>query len=129
MYSNDIFHSAFSVVKGVLIALGFSLFGAVVFACVLRASGLSSGVIYPVNQCIKGLAIVVGVLSSVRGEKGWRKGGSVGLLFSMLSYLTFSALGGEFSLSWLAGIELLVGVAVGMLAGSVAVNAKFAKNR
>ncbi len=129
MYSDDSFHSVFSVIKGVFLALAFSLFGTIVFACVLRATSLSDKVIYPVNQFIKSLGIILGVMACVRGEKGWLKGGAIGLAFSMLAYLTFSAVGGDFSLSWLAGIELLVGVAVGMLAGSVAVNAKFTKNR
>ncbi len=118
------FEGAFSIVKGVLFALGVSALLAVVFAVVLRSASLSEEVIYPVNQGIKGVAVALGAAVFVQGEKGWLKGGAIGLLFTALSYLAFSSIGGDFSLSWLILAELAVGVVTGALGGIIAVNLK-----
>ncbi len=122
MQNEDSFDGAFSVVKGALVALGVGLFLSIVFACILRACHLSEGVIYPVNQVVKALSVAAGTLLFVRGSKGWLKGGLIGLLFTMLSYLAFSAIGGDFSLSWLILLETLVGMLSGALCGILAVN-------
>ncbi len=111
-----------TVVKGVLLGLGCSLALTALFAVLLRFCGLSEKAIYPVNQGIKTLSVAVGTLLFVRGEKGWLKGGCVGLVFTMLSYLTFSAIGGDFSLSWLIFAELFLGVFSGALCGVIGVN-------
>lgn len=112
----------FSVVKGVLLALGVSLLLAVVFAVVLRATSWGENMMYPINQIIKVIAVMVGVLVFIRGEKGWLRGGIVGLLFTALSYLAFSSIGGDFSLSWLIFLELFIAFLAGALSGSLAVN-------
>ena len=112
----------FTVIKGAGIALAISFFFTVILAGLLRAGILSHKVIYPINQVIKVLAVVVGTLTQVRGEKGWLKGGGVGLLFTSLSYLAFSAIGGDFSLSWLILIELLIAFFAGALGGALGVN-------
>lgn len=112
----------FSIVKAVLLALGVSLLLAVTFAVVLRATSWGENIIYPVNQIIKVIAVMVGTLTFVRGEKGWLQGGLVGLLFTALSYLAFSSLGGDFSLSWLIFLELGITFLAGALSGILAVN-------
>jgi putative membrane protein (TIGR04086 family) len=114
----------FTIIKGAALALGISVLFAVIFACVLRASSLSDKIIYPVNQALKIVAIVIGVLVFVRGEKGWLQGGVIGLLFTALSYLAFSSLGGDFSLSWLILLELAIAFLTGALSGALAVNWK-----
>ena len=124
MRNENSFNDGFSIVKGVLLALAISVLGAIVFAVVLRACSLSDKVIYPVTQTLKGLAIALGALFFVRGEKGWLKGGIIGLIFTAVSYLAFSALGGDFSLSWLIVAELFFGVFIGALSGIIAVNVK-----
>lgn len=114
----------FSIVKGVLFSLAFSLLASVVFAVVLRATSWGENVIYPVNQTLKAISIALGALVFVRGEKGWMKGGAVGLLYTALSYLAFSALGGDFSLSWLIFLELFLALLIGAVSGMLAVNLK-----
>jgi putative membrane protein (TIGR04086 family) len=120
VYGNGLF----SVIKATATALALSLLLAVLFAVVLRSATVPSGVIYPVNQILKNIALATGVLSFVRGEKGWLKGGGTGLLFTALSYLAFSAIGGNFSLSWLIAVEILTAFLVGAIGGSLAVNMK-----
>ncbi len=112
----------FSVVKGVLLALGVSLLLAIVFAVVLRTTSWGENIVYSVNQIIKVIAVMVGVFGFIRGERGWLRGGIVGLLFTALSYLAFSSIGGDFSLSWLLVLELFVAFLAGALSGSLAVN-------
>ena len=118
------FNDIFSMIKSVGCALAISLLGAVIFAVILRACSLSDTVIYPVNQTIKSVALAVGVMLFVRGERGWLKGGVIGLLFTAVSYLAFSAIGNDFSLSWLIFAELAIAFLVGAICGSLAVNMK-----
>ncbi len=119
-YSNGLMQ----IVKGVAMALALSFVWTVVFANILRFSHISSRVVYPVNQTVKVLAIAIGTLLFVRGEKGFLKGIGIGTLFCMLSYLTFSAVGGDFSLSWLIVAELALSAFAGVVCGAIAVNLK-----
>ena len=114
----------FTVIKATLLALAVSLMVALAFAVILRVSGMGERWIYTINQLAKGISILVGVAVFVRGEKGWLKGGGVGVLFTGLSYLAFSAIGGDFSLGWLILLELLTAFFVGAISGILAVNVK-----
>ena len=124
MQNENSFDGVFSIVKGALFSVAFSLLFAIVFAVILRAGSITDTVIYPINQAVKVVAVAIGTLLFVRGEKGWIKGGVIGLIFTALSYLAFSAIGGDFSLSWLIVVELAVGFFSGALSGIIAVNLK-----
>jgi len=50
------------------------------------------------------------------------KGGAIGLLFTALSYLTFSALGGDFSVSVWIIVEIFLALFAGVVGGALAVN-------
>ena len=89
----------FTVLKGAGVALAISFFFTVVLAGLLQASVLSENALYPINQVVKALAVTVGAVTQIRGEKGWIKGGVLGVLFTSLSYLAFSAIGGIFLLA------------------------------
>ena len=104
--------------------MAISLLSVIVFAVILRSTSIGEKAIYPVNQTIKAISIALGTLVFVRGEKGWLKGGAVGLLFTALSYLAFSALGGDFSLGWLIFAEMAIALLVGAVSGILAVNLK-----
>lgn len=114
----------FTLIKGAGIALAISFFFTVVLAGLLQASVLSEKALYPINQVIKALAVAVGAAVQIRGEKGWLKGGVLGLLFTSLSYLAFSAIGGDFSLGWLILVELLIAFIAGALGGALGVNVR-----
>ena len=119
-YGNGIFE----VIKGTGLALALSLVWTVIFANVLRFSPLSDKWVYPLNQTWKGVAVCIATLVCVRGEQGILKGLGIGVLFSFLSYLTFSAIGGDFSLSWWIVIELLLTALIGVICGALAVSLK-----
>ena len=114
----------FSILKAVLASLVFSFLASVIFAVVIETGCVHEKWIYPITQTLKSVALVFGVLLFVRGERGWLKGGGVGLLFTALSYLAFSLLGGDFSLGWLIFVEILVAFLIGAVGGIVAVNMK-----
>ena len=117
-------NSVFSVIKSAVSALALSLVFAIIFAFVLRVTSLPYKAVYPINQVLKGVALCVGVLLYIRGEKGWFKGGICGILFTALSYLAFSSIGGNFALSWLFFVELLLTAFIGAVSGSLAVNVR-----
>jgi putative membrane protein (TIGR04086 family) len=112
----------FTVLKGAGVALAISFFFTVVLAGLLQVSVLSEKALYPINQVVKALAVTVGAVTQIRGEKGWIKGGALGVLFTSLSYLAFSAIGGDFSFGWLILVELLIAFVAGALGGSLGVN-------
>ena len=114
----------FSVLKSAGVALGISFLGSVLFAVTLGFLPRAENIIYPVNQTLKVVAILVGALLFIRGEKGWIKGGGAGLLFTALSYLAFAAIGGDFSFSWLIFVEIFFAVTAGAIGGIIAVNLK-----
>ena len=124
MRNENSFDGAFCVVKGAALALALSLLSVVVFAVILRCTAISDGFVYPITQTLKAVCLCLGALVFVRGEKGWLKGAGVGLVFTALSYLAFSALGGDLSLSWLIALELALSLVIGALGGIVGVNLK-----
>ena len=124
MQNNEYGKPFFNVVKGALLALAISLFLSVIFAGVLKATDLPKKVVYPVVQIIKNLSVLIGVFASVRGEKGWLQGVCTAFLATAFSYCTFSAIGGDFSLSWLIFVELFLTILTGGLGGALAVNKK-----
>ena len=114
----------FTMIKATLFALSVSLLTVVGFAVLLRVCDMDAKWIYTINQVVKVLSIALGVFLFVQGEKGWLKGGATGLLFTGLSYLAFSALGGDFSLSWLILLEMLIAFLGGAISGILTVNLK-----
>lgn len=122
MQNERLYGGVFAVIKGVLTALVISLLFSIFFAVVLRVAPVPDKAVYPVNQTIKVLAAFLGALFFVRGEKGWRKGLIIGVLFFALSYVAFSSVGGTFSLSPLAIAELVFTTLGGVIGGVVGVN-------
>ncbi len=116
--------SVLQVGKGVLFALAIALIAAAIFALLLRFTALSDGGIYPINQTVKAIAVCVGTILCVRGEKGFWKGLAIGGAFWGISYLFFALVGGTFSLSPLSILEIVSVLAVGAVSGALAVNLK-----
>ena len=121
-YESSYGEGMFSVLKSVGAALVLSFLSTIIFAVLLSTTPISEKVVYPINQTVKVLSVLVGTLLFVRGEKGWLKGGLCGVLFTALSYLLFSGIANDFSLSWLFFGESALTVLVGAVSGSLAVN-------
>lgn len=115
---------ALQVLKATCAAVVFSLVFVLAFTFIIQVASLSSGVIKPVNQVFKTLAIAGGGLLFIRGDKGLIKGVIYGVCAVLVTYLLFSLIGGSFSISWLFVLELLLGAAAGAISGVIAVNLK-----
>lgn len=124
MYDDFFQKGVFQVIKAVAVALLCSVLLCAIYALVLRVAPMADVAITVVTQVLKGVSLATGTILFLKGERGLIKGAVCGLLFSMLGYLTFSALGGDFSLSWLIALEILLFAAVGGLTGVAAVNLK-----
>lgn len=116
--------AALQVLKATCAAVVFSLVFVLVFTLVIQAASLTSNVIKPVNQIFKIIAIAVGGLLFIRGDKGLLKGAVYGVCAVIITCLLFSIISGTFSLSWLFVAEILLGVAAGGISGVIAVNIK-----
>ncbi len=109
-----------AAVFATLIGLLFSL----LFAVVCYFFPLPPKWLLIVTQTLKAVSLLLGCLLCLSKEGGWWKGLLTGALFTALSFLTFSAVGGDFSLSWLLLLDVLLGLIVGAFGGIAAVNLK-----
>jgi len=110
--------------KGTVIAIIFSLLSVLIFAFIIKVFSLPIKSVKPIVTTLKILAVALGVLLSVRGEKGLLKGALLGVIIIFTAFILFSIIGGgfEFSLNFLW--ELLLGAGVGAISGIFAVNLK-----
>ncbi len=112
------------VVKATLAALIFSLVFVIIFTLIIQLASVKASVIKPVNQVFKIIAVAVGGLLFIRGEKGFLKGAIAGLASVLLSYVLFGIIGGSFAVNWTFALEIVLGSAVGIITGIIAVNVK-----
>ena len=114
--------SVLQSVKAAVLATLFSVVLALLLSVFLRFVPLSDKVAQPVCQVLKYVALSLGCALSIKDDGGWWKGLLAGAVFTALSFLSFSAFGGHFSLTWLIVVDLLLGLVVGASAGIASVN-------
>ena len=112
------------VVKATLAALIFSLVFVIIFTLIIQLASVKASVIKPVNQVFKIIAVAVGGLLFIRGEKGFLKGAIAGLASVLLAYVLFAIIGGSFAVNWTFALEIVLGSAAGIITGIIAVNIK-----
>ena len=107
-----------AIIKGSFWGVAFSLICILIFAFILKYTIISETVIQPVNQVIKGLSLLVACYFTSRTvhKNGWLVGLSVGLLYTVLTYLIFSILEGNF----VFGLSLLNDIVFGSIGGAIA---------
>ena len=113
-----------SGVKGVVVALIFSMICVLLFALAIDLFSLPLSVIKPVNLILKILAVVIGTLFAVKDNKGLFKGIIMGLAISFSAFLLFGTIGGEIEFSLPFLWELLLGMVVGGISGIASVALK-----
>ena len=111
-------------VKAAVVGVLCSVVLALLLALLARFVPLGETALLVLAQTLKGLSLSVGCFLSFRAEGGWKKGLLAGVLFTLLTYLSFSAIGGSFGWSWKVLIDLALGLGVGVLSGIAAVNLK-----
>lgn len=110
--------------KGTLISMVFTVAVILLFALIIKETGLADKVIAPVNQVVKILGIVGASYFAIKGmmEKQWLTGGLAGLLFISLSYLVFSLIEGIFGSIALLFSDMLMGLLIGMVFAIILAN-------
>ena len=89
------------IIKAVLAAAIFSMVGVLIFSLIIQLCSLNSGVITPVNQVLKIIAIALGGIIFIRGDRGLLKGAIYGVAAVFVTYLLFSIIASSFSVTWL----------------------------
>ncbi len=114
------------VLKGVVVSLCVSLVCILFFAFLLRFTNISESLITPVNQVIKGVSIFIGVFVGMRKvkEKGILNGLLIGFFFTILAFLVFSLLDGQFDFDKTLLNDIIFGSIIGGICGIICVNLK-----
>lgn len=115
-----------AIIKGSLIALCISLVGILIFAFILKFASISDKAIRPINQIIKGVSVLVGVFVAMRkvDKMGLVGGLLIGLVYTILAFVVFSILDGNFEFNLTLLNDLLFGGIMGAICGIIAVNVK-----
>ena len=113
----DFLQSIKSAVAGAVVSVVFAL----LLSLFLRICPLGATAQLIVAQTLKAVSLAVGCFLFIRTDGGWKKGLLSGVLFTALTYLSFSAIGG-FGLSWKLLLDLALGLGVGIFSGVAAVN-------
>lgn len=117
-------NNVFQILKAVLASIIVSLIFVLAFTLIIQIFTLPIDIVKPVNQVFKVVAIALGGLIFIRGEKGLLKGLAYGVLAVICTYLVFSLLSLSFVFSWKFILELLIGGIAGGISGILAVNIK-----
>lgn len=114
------------VLKGALAAITVSLVAILLFAFIIKLTSIGDSFISPLNQAIKGISILMGCFYALKqtNSNGLVKGILVGVLYTMLSFLIFSLLNGQFGYSKTFVNDLLFGAIIGAICGVIAINFK-----
>ena len=113
-----------ALARGLLAALALTLLGMVGIAALAVYAKASDGAIRGLNQALKCLSILLGTCAAVGrgGEKGFVTGMAVAMLYMALGYALAVGLGGSaFAVPGMLG-EILIGAALGGVAGAILSN-------
>ena len=113
-----------SVMKGLLCAVALTLLLMVGVAAAALKLRVSDGMLTALNQVMKLLSILLGVAVAVGpgGRRGFLTGMTVAMLYMTAGYICYVALGGNaFVVGQMLG-EILIGAALGAVAGAVLSN-------
>lgn len=106
-----------NALKGTLISMIFTIAVILLFALIIKETGLKDNIIGPVNQVIKIAGILAASYFAVKGmaDKQWLCGGITGIMYMLLSYLIFSLIDGAFGHIALLFSDLLMGMLIGIV--------------
>ncbi len=114
-----------SSIKGGLVSVLAAFVLIVIFALVIKLTNLSEEWFQPVTQVIKGIALIIGICSAMKGEKPSVFIGTLaGIIFTLLAFTLFSVIDDGFNFSLNLIYDLLFGAGGGTL---IALMCKIAK--
>lgn len=113
------------IVKSCLIAVVSSLVLILIFAIIIKFSGIADNVILAINMVIKSISVVVGILFGIKNARlGAIKGLFSGLLFVLVSYVLFAIINLDGKIDLMMLVDSLIILAESLIAGIIAVNIK-----
>lgn len=117
-------HIILKLLNGTTIAVSLTLILILLFAVIIRFTGINDRIIFPVNQAIKIISIFVGTIIALKGlkEKGLIKGLFIGFAYYVISYITFSILQSSFVITLSNVFDLLLTTVMGGLIGLIVVH-------
>lgn len=110
--------------SGLLISISITLVLILLFAILIRYFNIPDNIIFPINQVIKVISLIVGIMFILKKQpqNGLIKGVIVGLLYYVLSFIIFSILQGNIAFNLNNLWDLLLTSLMGGLIGLIAVN-------
>ena len=113
-----------SILKGLLCTVALTLLLMVGVAALALGVRISDGMLTALNQLMKLFSIILGVTVAVGrgGQRGFVTGMTVAMLYMTIGYACYVALGGNAFVVTQMLEEILIGAALGALAGAVLSN-------
>ena len=117
-------YNILTLTKSVFWALSVSLLCILIFAFVIKFTALPESAIMPINQVIKFLSIFIGcwVASKKIKSNGWLWGIVIGAVYTLLAFIVFSILDGEFRFTLSLLNDFVFGAIAGLISGIIAFN-------
>lgn len=116
----------FNLLKGTAAGLIVTVAALLLFALLVKLFHIGDGAIPAVNMVIKIGSIFVAVLVTLKfiRDRGYLAGGLTGILYILLSFAIFSLFKGNLSGFETLIVDLLTGLAAGLLSGIIIANIK-----
>lgn len=115
-----------NVLKGSLVSVSVSLVLILIFALLIKFLNIPDGAIQPVNQAIKIISILFGVIAALKNfpQKGLLTGALIGLIYIILAFMFFSLLSGQLIINASLFIDVAFALLIGAMCGIFFVNRK-----
>lgn len=119
-------NTIFSILKGIVIAIIFTLVLLLIFSIFLTYTNIQESTIAPIIIVITAISILAGAsIASIKIKKnGIINGGIIGGIYMILLYLLSSIVETGFSLNMYAVVMIIFAMLAGMIGGIVGVNIK-----
>lgn len=119
-----------NLLLGTMTALCTSLLLVLVFAFLLKFTNIPESTIKPINQIIKGVSVFLGVFIGLKKSKelGLVSGLLIGFVYTLLAFLVFSILSGNFTFDMTFLTDIVFGAIIGAICGIICVNIKKSAN-
>ena len=113
----------FEIIKALIVALILTMLLVLASALIIKLFNIPSSYISVFNQVIKGVAIFVSALVSLKlPVGGYARGIILGVLYIALAFVVFSLFNGSFTFSMSLLNDIALGAVTGLVSGIIAVN-------
>lgn len=115
-----------SLLSAVLVSVASTLIMILLFALIIRYFNVSDNFIFPINQVIKCVSLLLGIMIMLQknNSKGFVKGILLALTYFILSNVVFSILQGGFTFRISNLYDMLLTTLIGGIIGIITVNIK-----